>query len=94
LFKLFLLICTWNTLEMRPLSIMTFFKYSLTQNKGQKKNVMNKIKFYCYHEVVLSRYCCWEVDMEEWSSLVHVKVSSSMTSIWKKKHICWIQLFT
>ncbi len=68
LFKLFLLICTWNSLEMHPLSIITFFKYSLTQNKGQKKNVMNKIKFYCYHEVVLSRYCCWEVDMEEWYS--------------------------
>jgi hypothetical protein len=25
--------------------------------------------------------------------IVHVKVSSSIASIWKKKHICWIQLF-
>jgi len=64
---------------MHPLSIMTFFKYSLTQNKGQRKNVMNKISFiiimgWCYLGIVVGKMMIWKHGLPN----VHVKMSSSI----------------
>ncbi len=60
---------------------MTFLKYSLMQNKGQKKNAMNKISFivimgWCYLGIVVGKMI-WKHGLP----IVHVKVSSSITSI-------------